>query len=340
VSKLFISHAAHDKPLVEAFVDLLEGGVGVPHRAIFCTSFRGQSIAPGEHFVESIRAELGDATSVIALISEAYYASAFCMCELGGVWLQSKDFLPVLVPPVGYADLKAVLGVLQVSKIDSPEHLDELRDELARRLEIEPHPTPTWSRKRDAFLVALPGLLAATRFTGPVDRATFQKAVKERDEYRAECAARDAEVSRLNAIVADLKQAKGAEAVAAVIRAHSSEPETFEELVRTARAALGRLSRPTRVAVYYRIRNELCVPENWEDVRLPIEYGELAENFDESAVSANPANAKVRAALDAVEALDSWLRRASDDFGRWYAGESDGEKPELTLRSFWDRHLW
>jgi hypothetical protein len=340
VGKLFISHAAHDKALVQAFVDLLEGGVGVPHRAIFCSSFRGQSIAPGEHFVDSIRKELGDAASVVALISEAYYASAFCMCELGGVWLQSKDFLPVLVPPVGYADLKAVLGVLQVSKIDSPEHLDELRDELARRLEIEPHPTSTWSRKRDAFLAALPGMLAATRITGPVDRATFQKAVKERDDCRAECTARDAEVSRLNAMVADLKAAKGTEAVAEVIRAHSSEPEAFKELVRAARAALGRLSRPTRFAVYYRVRSELCVPENWDDVRLPIEYGELTENSDEGTVSANPANTKVRAALDAVEALNSWLRGTREDFGLWYAGESDGEQPELTLRSFWDRHLW
>jgi hypothetical protein len=31
MAKLFISHASHDKRLVEAVVDLLEGGVGVPH---------------------------------------------------------------------------------------------------------------------------------------------------------------------------------------------------------------------------------------------------------------------------------------------------------------------
>jgi hypothetical protein len=50
MAKLFISHAAHDVALVSAVVDLLESGVGVPHRAIFCFSLKGQSIQPGEAF--------------------------------------------------------------------------------------------------------------------------------------------------------------------------------------------------------------------------------------------------------------------------------------------------
>ena len=107
-------------------VDLLETGVGVPHKAIFCSSLKGQSIKPGKGFVDSIRGSLDDATCVLALISEAYYASAFCMCELGGTWLVTKSFLPVLVPPLDYSDLKAVLNGLQVSKLASEEDLDEL----------------------------------------------------------------------------------------------------------------------------------------------------------------------------------------------------------------------
>jgi hypothetical protein len=30
------------------------------------------------------------------------------MSELGGVWLQAKSFIPVIVPPLTFADLKAV----------------------------------------------------------------------------------------------------------------------------------------------------------------------------------------------------------------------------------------
>lgn len=92
-AKLFISHAASDKPLVKAFVDLLEGGIGVHPSEIFCSSLKGQGIKPGVDFKASIREHLDGATCVIALVSENFYGSAFCMCELGGVWLQSKSFI-------------------------------------------------------------------------------------------------------------------------------------------------------------------------------------------------------------------------------------------------------
>src|SRR5438552_15374014 len=98
VAKLFISHASADLPVVSAFVDLLEGGVGVPPGDIFCTSLRGQGVKPGKDFKESIRANLNDAECALALVSPNYYASAFSMCELGGVWLTAKDYLPILVP--------------------------------------------------------------------------------------------------------------------------------------------------------------------------------------------------------------------------------------------------
>jgi hypothetical protein len=32
-----------------------------------------------------------------------------CLCELGGTWVLSKDFLPFVTPLAGFGDLKAVL---------------------------------------------------------------------------------------------------------------------------------------------------------------------------------------------------------------------------------------
>ena len=46
---------------------------------------------------------------MIALLTPNYYASAFCLCELGGTWVLSKDFLPFVTPLAGFGDLKAVL---------------------------------------------------------------------------------------------------------------------------------------------------------------------------------------------------------------------------------------
>lgn len=38
VPHLFISHSSADKYLIDAFVDLLQTGIGLNHNQVFCTS--------------------------------------------------------------------------------------------------------------------------------------------------------------------------------------------------------------------------------------------------------------------------------------------------------------
>jgi len=339
VTNLFISHAVHDRALVEALVDLLEAGVGVPHASIFCSSLKGQSIKPGQDFVESIRQSLDGATCVLALISEAYYASAFCMCELGGVWLQNKSFLPVLVPPVDYSQLKAVLGKLQVSKIDAADDLDELRDELIERLGIEGHKTPRWNTKRQAFLASLGTTLEQIKFVGPVTRTKFDKLEREFGTYREEYEAREAEIVSLNALVADLKKAKDAKSVARIVREHSSAIEAFEALVAEAAASVQKLPRLVGEALYYRARGEDYSPErdDWDDARKHVEYGMLEEH--ERCFSPREAEPKVRRAVQTLDELSRWLEDPPEEFFEWYEEATGGETPDISLRPFWERHL-
>jgi hypothetical protein len=42
VKSIFISHAVKDKKLVDALIELLEGGIGLSKDAIFCSSSEGQ----------------------------------------------------------------------------------------------------------------------------------------------------------------------------------------------------------------------------------------------------------------------------------------------------------
>lgn len=342
MTKLFISHAVHDKALVESVVDLLEGGVGVSHKDIFCSSLKGLSIKPGRDFVDSIRNSLDEATCVIALISEAYYASAFCMCELGGVWLKSTSFLPVLVPPVDYSNLKAVLNGLQVSKIASEEDLDELRDELIERLAIEGHKTPRWNTKRRQFLADLPAKLASARFEGAVDRATHEKLRKEFAAYQVEYEAREREIAVLKELNAALEKAKDSKAVAKIVRKYSSSAEAFETLILAASDVLDLLPRAVRESLYYRERGQDYIPrgqDEWDEVQRPLEYGQLMMNSDDTGVSPNGDDPKVNRAISALDALSKWLEEPPEDFPDWYRGSTGGEKPDTTLRTFWDRHL-
>ena len=341
MAKLFISHASHDKALVEAVVDLLEGGVGVPHSDIFCSSLKGQSIRPGDGFVDSIHKNLDKATCALALVSEAFYASPFCWCELGAVWIQSKSLLPVLVRPIDYADLKAVLGGVHVSKIDKEDDLDELRDEVARRLEITPHGVPRWNSKRKAFMEALPSRI--TSFKGPVPQALHEKAIKELSAYKDEYAVLEEENQKLKTLVEDLKRTKDVKDVAKVVAKHSTAIDQFRGLVKTAQTALDPLPRKVRQALYHHARGEAYIPrdDEWEAIKVAEEYGQLRIDPDDGSVEPDTNDSKVGRAEEALNALENWLASASatEEFYEWYGTTYKNDRAELRLKSFWERHL-
>ena len=337
---LFISHAGHDLPLVEAFVTLLESGVGVPHKDIICTSLKGQSVRPGKKFDEAIRESLDQATCVVALISEAYYASAFCMCELGGVWLQAKSFLPFLVPPLGFPELKAVLVGLQVSKLSVSGDLDELRDELKVRLGIEGHKTPRWNSERAKFLKSLKR--KTPKFEGPVAYATHATLKGELAAYEEEYNKLDERLARKTKMLADVMKTKDAVSAAAVVREYSTEVEVFERLVKAAASAIAGLSSPTKEALYQQCRGSYYSPKTheWDDATDAIEDGEVLLNPDEDGVTPNSDNRRVQNAEQAVQELSSWLDDATtENFLEWYAQDTDGEQLKIELRPFWRRHF-
>jgi len=340
--KLFLSHASSDKPLVQAFVNLLEGGVGVSFGSIFCSSLKGQGIRPGTDFKSSIRQSLDDATCVVALISPNFYGSPFCMCELGGVWIQAKSFLPVLVPPLEFGHLKAVLSGLQASKISEPEDLDELRDEIVSRLSINEHPTPRWNQRRDEFLKTLPDILEQLPNLTPIMRETHDKVLKELDECRLEHVKSQDQIKRLNEIIADLKKVKGSKKATAVVQKHSSDSEDFHSLVHVAKDTLIPLPSIVQEALYYRARGEDYYPkshEHWDEVQRPIEEGQLELNAEENGVCPSNSDPRVRKAMDAIDALQEWLDSAPVEFFELYNEEFDGRDPDITLRPFWEEHL-
>jgi len=341
MTKLFISHASADKALVSAFVDLLEGGVGVAPRDIFCSSRTGQSVKPGAHFDEAIRETLGASGCVVALISENFYASAFCMCELGGVWLTAKSFLPVLVPPLNFKSLKAVLEGVQVTMIDSAESLDQLRDELEERLAIKAHGTPRWNERRERFLAGLTNALNSIVVTAPVQRNVHEALKKKLAEYETTYQDQQAELERLKSVNAELLKTKDLAAAADVVRKHSTTAEAFEDLVNTANTALRRLPRIVREACYYQFGiggDYYPEPNDWEDVTSAVEHGHLCLLNEDTSAALDEKDPKARKAIDALVALSSWLNEPPEDFEGWYAAEYEGI-PELARRPFWDEHL-
>jgi hypothetical protein len=181
-TRVFISHAVADKKLVDALVDLLQVGCNLTVQQIFASSIEGVGIPPGRPFVEYMKAQLAEAALVIEVVTPSYWASPFCVCELGGQWALGLDAFPLIVPPQNFADLKAVLHISQAAMIDRAEDLDDLRDRVKERLDSNVS-TSRWNAKRDTFLkILLPKLL--NQLAGP--QQVPAKRVAEMEEHLRE----------------------------------------------------------------------------------------------------------------------------------------------------------
>ena len=278
---------------------------------------------------------------MIALLTENYWHSSFCVCELGAVWFDdSKAFTPILVPPLDYAQLQAVIHGAESLKLDEPGDLDRLRDQVLGALDMRESaaPTPKWNTKKKEFLARLPTLLKKCPFVGPVARVEFENVKKELTEYVEANEQLEEEKRRLLVHLAELESLKDSKAVAEVRRKHSTTDEHFEELTETVKHALAQLPAVVCEALFYWLRDEPYKPkrDDRDDVQEADENGLL--NASSEGVYLNKEHAGVAAAVEALEELQEFIRKAPRGFKHAYETEHK-EALILSQRPFWKRNF-
>ena len=112
MKKIFISHSSEDKEIVGELIALIEG-MGVKSEQIFCSSFEGYGIKLGANWLDAIREELTEETLVLFVLTTNFYNSHMCQCELGAVWANTLEHIPILVPPLTTKDLDAYNALLR-----------------------------------------------------------------------------------------------------------------------------------------------------------------------------------------------------------------------------------
>ena len=100
--KVFISHCVKDKKFVDKFNDYLRLATDLHVSNIFCSSFEETGIKTGKTFVQYIRDSLLDSKIVIAIITNNYCNSQFCLSELGAAWGVGIPVFPVIITPLNY----------------------------------------------------------------------------------------------------------------------------------------------------------------------------------------------------------------------------------------------
>ena len=186
---VFVSHADKDRDLTAKLVDLLRLGAGVAHHEIFCSSLSGMNTPNGGYFVNDILQHLGAAKVVLAVLSENYFRSQFCVAEVGAGQLlhhtqKSADFYSILVPPANFSSsLQGVLFGVQSGKIDERRTLDEMHDRVIKHV-ANPPSTTIWNDNRDIFLSAVRPIIERMEAVALLDRLKITEAVFEPDPTR------------------------------------------------------------------------------------------------------------------------------------------------------------
>lgn len=132
---IFISHSSEDREIAELLSDFLIL-TGIPRELIRCSSLPGNDVR--SEFPSEIRQWIRDSSVCIALLSEAYYRSVYCMNEAGILWFQEqeKPLIPVGLPEVSTEQMSGFLGSSHLMRrLDSETDLSQIYDIIADALD-------------------------------------------------------------------------------------------------------------------------------------------------------------------------------------------------------------
>jgi hypothetical protein len=340
---IFISHAATDKAIADRVVDILNTAMGIDVQAsVFCTSLEGLKIPPGKDFKDFVRDQIQEPQIVVLLISQNYLASQFCLAELGASWAMSHRIIPFLIPPVKFDDLKAVLAGVHALRIEDGADWNEALAVFRDVLKIDPN-VNRWERKRDEHLEAILKLINNQKPPPIVPLAKFDALQKKAVAANAEINELEKKNRDLAQLNERLKKAKDAKEVARVELDSLPAEKKFQRLVAEAKKQLAPLPNIVSEALYYDFRHQTLQwggfgeDDKNADIERALEH-ELLENLGGEGVKVNTGNPKVTRAIEALNRLQSFVDRESEELARAYVEEHD-EELSFTSRDFWERHL-
>jgi len=337
MTKVFLSHATDDKELVDAIETLMEQGIGLAHDEIFCSSLEGMGIPIGNpDFKEYIREKMNECDTVVAVISENFYASPFCMCELGAVWVLAKNFFPILVPPVDFKNLRGALTGMQCVKLEEPSTASKLYDHLSKLVD-KPVGVTRWDSRKTVFYNNLPTVLKNMKKPGTVTSAAYKDIEKQRDEAKALNVELQEDADKKAAQIKKLSAAKDAIEVAAIQREFSTEIEQYEKLLSECKRTLSKLPRIVSEALFYEERGEdFTSAHEWDEFNRAREDEQLEECNLRDGYVANAERPVIAKAKEALSKLREFLSEISHE-GFDLISKDLGDTPDLRRRSYWQQ---
>jgi len=182
--KVFISHSSEDVPIVRSFVDnILIGTFLLDHSAddIFCTSLPGMSIEPGEQWREEIKRKLSDAEVVFFIITPNFKSSEVCLNEMGAAWVMCDYIIPLIVDPIKFDQIGALINVKQGEKLLSETGLDRVKGKLHKLLGVDSSGVKDdyWTEQKKKLIKDVEEHIKNNPFPLPVSKDTIENLQRE-----------------------------------------------------------------------------------------------------------------------------------------------------------------
>ena len=134
---VFISHRSTDAKVADMIRDFLVG-TGIPNDCIFCTSLPGNDV---HHRISpEVKEKIKYSSVNIALLSDDYYNSAYCINEAGIIWLR-EDATPIVIgmPEITHDNMLGFLNNdYKLRRLNSDDDIAAIYDTVQKAVGVPP----------------------------------------------------------------------------------------------------------------------------------------------------------------------------------------------------------
>lgn len=103
---IFISHRTTDRAISDILLDFFIA-TGIPREKVFCSSLPGNDVR--ERISVEVKEALQNSCLNIAILSDDYYKSAYCLNEAGILWYENVPVIPVALPEINHENIYSIL---------------------------------------------------------------------------------------------------------------------------------------------------------------------------------------------------------------------------------------
>lgn len=129
---IFISHRSIDAQVAELLRDYLVS-TGIPTNYIFCSSLPGNDVE--QIISREVKEKIANSTVNIAILSNAYYESSYCLNEAGIIWLQEPHIPAIVVglPEITHTNMLGFLNSdYKLRRLDNATDISAIYDTVQK----------------------------------------------------------------------------------------------------------------------------------------------------------------------------------------------------------------